>query len=188
MLQKLSYSTQATTFWSRQCYSHSYFIDKELVLREDSSSPKATQQQRKLGLEPWKSGFRARALLLRDCLPPICTRLHGLLGLAKNDEWMAKISIFRLLGTGSLSPVSRKCSSMSHREQKEAAEILTITSNKLVLKYLLTMTAFVLTRCCLKVQYILQIKVSYSGWGWEEAVQTWTLTQWWPPEAVPWKH
>lgn len=75
MLQKLSYSTQATTFWSRQCYSHSYFIDKELVLREDSSSPKATQQQRKLGLEPWKSGFRARALLLRDCLPPICYRL-----------------------------------------------------------------------------------------------------------------
>lgn len=33
---------------------------------------------------------------------------------------------------------------------------------QLVFKYLLTMTAFVLTRCYLKVQYILQIKVSYS--------------------------
>lgn len=57
---------------------------------------------------------------------------------------------------------------MSHREQKEAAEILTITSNKLVLKYLLTMTAFVLT-VLLKVQYILQIKVGYSGWVGEQS-------------------
>lgn len=53
MLQKLSYSTQAaTTFWSRQCYSHSYFIDKELVLGRTSSSPKATQQQGSWGWNP----------------------------------------------------------------------------------------------------------------------------------------
>lgn len=75
---------------------------------------------------------------------------------------MAKVRVFLLLGTTSFSPESRKGNSMSHRRQKKAAEILTMTPNKLVLKCLLTMTTFVLMRYYLEVQYILKIKVSFS--------------------------